>query len=231
MVMARCDRARPDPVDAVERRCREVLAEVPSHVDVLAAVKGRGPEEVRAAVRAGIVHLGGNYVQEVDKLRACVSEAAQWHMIGKLQKNKARKALQLFDWVQTVDSVGLAERLDRLVEDGRSVAVLVQVNIGRESQKAGVLPEEAADLVRHLAALPGIAVRGLMTLPPMPEDPEDARPHFRRMRRLLEELQAEDIAGVRLEVLSMGMSDDWAVAVDEGATMIRLGTVLFGPRG
>ncbi len=225
--MAECDRARPDPV---VRRCREVLAQVPEHVQVLAAVKGREPDEVRAAVRAGIVHLGGNYVQEVERLRASVGEAVQWHMIGKLQKNKARKALQLFSWVQTVDSVALAERLHRAVEGTPPVTVLVQVNIGRESQKAGVLPEDTADLVRRMAALPGITVRGLMTLPPLPQKPEDSRPHFRRMRQLLGELQAEGIPGVKLDVLSMGMSDDWPVAVDEGATMIRLGTVLFGPR-
>ncbi len=225
--MAACDRARPDPI---ERRCRDVLARVPEHVEVLAAVKGREPSEVHAAVRAGIVHLGGNYVQEVEAIRSSVSEVVQWHMIGKLQKNKARKALQMFDWVQTVDSAGLAERLDRVVGGGSSVPVLVQVNIGREPQKAGVLPEDLAALVRHLATLPGIVVRGLMTLPPMPQNPEDSRPHFRRMRQLFGELQAEDIPGVQLDVLSMGMSDDWPVAVDEGATMIRLGTVLFGPR-
>ncbi len=217
-------------VNPVQERCRKVLREVPEGVTVLAAVKGRSPEEVRACLEAGIHHLGGNYVQNVEKLRPAVPQPAVWHMIGPLQKNKARKALELFRWIQTVDSVELGERLSRLADPEEPVSVLVQVNIGREPQKAGALPEDVPGLVERLAELPGLAVRGLMTLPPLPEHPEDSRPHFRRMRRLLEELQRDNAPAGQLDVLSVGMSADWQVAVEEGATMIRLGTTLFGPR-
>jgi len=204
---------------------------VPGHVTVLAATKGRSPEEIRAAIAAGIDHIGENYVQDALSKRPHVPEPATWHMIGRLQRNKAKKALDVFDWVQTLDSLKLAERLERLLAQGeRVLPVLVEVNIGREPQKAGVMPEAVADFIRELSRLPHLEVRGLMAIPPVPEDPEDSRPYFREMRKLFEELGREGIPGARMEVLSMGMSADWEVAVEEGATMIRLGTLLFGPR-
>ncbi len=215
---------------SVEERCRKILGQVPEHVTVLAAVKGRGADEVRAALGAGIEHLGGNYVQSVEKLIPSVPEPAVWHMIGRLQKNKVAKALRLFQWIQTVDSLDLGEKVSRTASSDRPVRVLLQVNIGREPQKAGALPEDVPALLRGLAGFPGISVQGLMTLPPLPQQPEDSRAHFRRMRQLRDELRAESLPGVNLDVLSMGMSADWQVAVDEGATMIRLGTTLFGPR-
>lgn len=219
-------------VEEVARRCEEVLRRVPDHVTVLAAAKGRSPEEVRAAVRAGIAHVGENYVQEAAAKRALVPEPATWHMIGHLQRNKAGKALRVFDWLQTLDSLRLAERLEGLLaREGRVLPVLVQVNIGREPQKAGVMPEELPDFLRELARFPHLRVRGLMAIPPAPRVPEDSRPFFRAMRRLFEELSREGIPHVGMEVLSMGMSADWEIAVEEGATMIRLGTALFGPRG
>ncbi len=214
----------------IEERCRQVLEEVPRSVTVVAAVKERSAEEVRAALRAGIEHLGGNYVQHLEQLRPSVPEPAQWHMIGPLQKNKVRKALRVVNWIQTVDSLELGEHLSRRVDPEAPVRVLVQVNIGREPQKAGALPDDVPELVQGLANLPGLRVRGLMALPPQPDTPEDSRPYFRRMRRLLDELREEHERTPRLDVLSMGMTADWRVAVDEGATMIRLGTTLFGPR-
>jgi len=217
--------------EEIRRRCEEILRRVPEHVTVLAAAKGRSPEEIRAAIAAGIAHVGENYVQEALSKRPHVPEPATWHMIGRLQRNKAKRALEVFDWVQTLDSLKLAERLERLLSrEGKRLPVLVEVNIGREPQKAGVMPEEAADFIRELSRFPHLEVRGLMAIPPAPGDPEDSRPYFREMRRLFEELGREGIPGVEMEVLSMGMSADWEVAVEEGATMIRLGTLLFGPR-
>ncbi len=217
--------------DEIKRRCEGILKRVPDHVTVLAATKERSPEEIRAAIAAGISHIGENYVQEALAKRPRVPEPATWHMIGHLQRNKAKKALEAFDWIQTLDSVRLAERLERLLsQSDRKLPVLVEVNIGREPQKAGVLPEELGDFLREVSRFPHLGVRGLMAIPPEPEEPEDSRPYFREMRRLFEELSREGIPGVRMEVLSMGMSADWEVAVEEGATMIRLGTALFGPR-
>jgi hypothetical protein len=217
--------------EGVRRRCEEVLRQVPAHVTVLAATKGRRPTEIRAAIAAGISHVGENYVQEALAKRPLVPEPVTWHMIGHLQRNKAKKALEVFDWLQTLDSLRLAGRLERLLAQAeKTLPVLIEVNIGREPQKAGVLPEELPDFLQELSRFPHLQVRGLMAIPPLPEKPEDSRPHFREMRRLFEDLSREEIPGVRMEVLSMGMSVDWEVAVEEGATMIRLGTALFGPR-
>lgn len=214
----------------IERRVEEVLARVPPEVTVLAATKGRTPEEIRAAVRAGIEHVGENYVQEAEAKRPHVPEPATWHLIGRLQRNKARRALRTFDWLQTLDSLSLAERLERILAgEGRVLPVLIQVNIGREPQKAGVLPEEVMEFAARLVGFPHLALRGLMAIPPAPARPEDSRPYFRNMRKLFEALKGE-LPGAKVDVLSMGMSADWQVAIEEGATMVRLGTVLFGPR-
>ena len=217
--------------EEIARRCEEILRRLPAHVTLLAAVKGRSPEEIRAAIRAGIRHVGENYVQEAERKRPLVPEPASWHMIGRLQRNKARRALQVFDWLETLDSLPLAQRLERLLsQQDKKLPVLIQVNIGREPQKAGVAPEDVPEFVREVASLSHLEVRGLMAIPPIPQRPEDSRPYFREMKRLFDGLAAEKIPGVAMEVLSMGMSADWEVAVEEGATLIRLGTALFGPR-
>lgn len=213
---------------AIVERCRRVLDRVPPHVTVVAATKDRTVEEIRAALAAGIRHIGENYVQEAERKKPAIQVPATWHMIGRLQTNKANKAARLFDWVQTVDSLELVQKLSKAaVRAGKTLPVLIQVNIGREPQKAGVLPEDVFALAQAIRELPGLALRGLMAIPPAPERPEDSRPYFRAMRKLFEDLRG---AGFPLDTLSMGMSADWEVAVEEGATMIRLGTALFGPR-
>ena len=215
-------------IAGIRQRCEEILRRVPPGVTVLAATKDRSPQEIRAALAAGIKHIGENYVQEAERKKAEIPEPAAWHMIGHLQKNKARKAALLFDWIQTVDSLELAQKLDRVAKEaGKILPVLIEVNIGREPQKAGALPEDVFPLAQAIRGLPNLRLRGLMAIPPAPKSPEDSRPYFRAMRKLFEELKKE---GFDLDVLSMGMSADWEVAVEEGATMIRLGTALFGPR-
>lgn len=210
------------------KRCEEVLRRVPAHVTVVAATKDRSGEEIRAALAAGIRHIGENYVQEAERKMREIPEPAVWHMIGRLQKNKAGKAAALFHWIQTVDSWELAQRLSQAaVRAGRTIPVLIQVNIGREPQKAGIPPEMVFSLAQAIRDLPNLELRGLMAIPPTPKKPEDSRPYFRAMHKLFMDLRAEQF---HLDVLSMGMSADWEVAVEEGATMIRLGTALFGPR-
>ncbi|MCR4392607.1 MAG: YggS family pyridoxal phosphate-dependent enzyme [Candidatus Acetothermia bacterium] len=212
----------------VFERWDRIRRALPPGVTVVAAAKGRTPDEVRAALAAGIGHVGENYVQEAERKKAQVPEPATWHMIGRLQTNKASRAAGVFDWVQTVDSRDLAWRLSAAAgRGGKTLPVLLQVNIGRERQKGGVLPEDVLPLAEAVRELPGLELRGLMALPPEPRTPEDSRPYFRAMRRLLADLCAE---GFALDTLSMGMSADWEVALEEGATMIRLGTALFGPR-
>lgn len=213
-------------------RVRQVLAEIPPDVTVVAAAKMRTPDEIRAALSAGIHAIGENYVQEGAAAQAALGRpAAQWHLIGHLQRNKAKDAVRLFDLIQTVDSLRLGEALDAAARAvGRTVPVLVEVNSGREPQKSGAFPEDVADLVRALEELPSLCVAGLMTMGPLAADPEVLRPAFRETRRLFEALRATPLERGRMEILSMGMSDSYRVAIEEGATMVRIGTALFGPR-
>ena len=203
----------------------------PLSITLIAVGKKFPAEIVRMAVEAGAVDLGENRVQEAVAKRPDVP-GATWHLIGPLQRNKARSALEVFDIVHTLDRPELADRLQLLLGErwpGRRLDVLVEVNIGLEPQKAGALPGEAADLLRHALGCDRLAVRGLMAIPPWEEDPEASRPHFRALRELRDELQRD--VGVALPELSMGMSHDFEVAIAEGATMVRVGTAIFGPRG
>jgi pyridoxal phosphate enzyme (YggS family) len=213
-------------------RVRRVLAGIPSHVSVLAAAKTRSVDEIRAAIEGGIRLVGQNYVQEAQHaIETLGRDAAEWHMIGHLQRNKARAAVRLFDTIETVDSVRLAEAIDReATKIGRVLPILIEVNSAREPQKAGVLPEEAVDLIREIAGLPSIRIEGLMTMGPLVADPEEIRPYFAESKRLLDGIAALRIPNVGMRVLSMGMSDSYRIAIEEGATLVRLGTVLFGPR-
>jgi len=203
----------------------------PQSITLIAVGKKFPAEIVRIAVEAGAVDLGENRVQEAVAKKPEVP-GAKWHLIGPLQRNKARAALEVFDIVHTLDRPELADRLQFLLGErwpGRRLDVLVEVNIGSEPQKAGALPGVAADLLRHALGCDRLAVRGLMAIPPWEEDPEASRPHFRALRELRDELQRD--VGVALPELSMGMSHDFEVAIAEGATMVRVGTAIFGPRG
>ena len=179
-------------------------------------------ERVRAAIAAGVSALGENRVQEAREKIDALGRPVPWHLIGPLQTNKARDAARLFDWIHSVDRLELATELSRRARAlGRTLDVLLEVNIGEEPQKAGARPQEIKSLLDAVAGLDGIRVRGLMAIPPMAE-PEQSRPRFRRLRELRD--------AVGLEHLSMGMSADFEVAVEEGATMVRVGTAIFGPR-
>ncbi|MBW2275256.1 MAG: YggS family pyridoxal phosphate-dependent enzyme [Deltaproteobacteria bacterium] len=208
----------------------------PEELTLVGVSKRQPTERVVAALRAGLTHLGENYVQEAQEKRARIEallgEAAppRWHMIGGLQRNKARSALEVFDCVETVDRPALARELDkRAAAAGRRLDVLLQVNLSREEQKGGVLEEALPALLESCAALEHLCVTGLMTIPAATDDPEQSRPVFRRLRALQGELR--DIpGGESLRDLSMGMSSDFEVAIQEGATLVRVGTAIFGPR-
>ncbi len=210
---------------------RGFLAQVPASVTVVAATKGRTADEVSEAVDAGIRVVGENYVQEASAKRKAVRVGVSWHCIGHLQRNKVRQALEVFDMIQTIDSLRLAEAVSK--EAGRrqrTVPVLIEVNSGRESSKAGVAPEDAEEFLRAVCRLPHLRVEGLMTMGPLVERPEDIRPYFALTRRLFDSLAGLGLPNTQMRILSMGMSDSWEIAVEEGATMIRIGTALFGPR-
>ncbi len=221
------------------------LAAVRDRLDRAAAAAGRAPGEIRliavsktfgvahveAAAAAGLRDLGENRVQEaLEKQAATPALPVRWHLIGHLQSNKARKAVG-FDWIHSVDSAALLGRLDRAAADaGRSPQLLIQVDLAREAAKHGAPEDEARRIVETSAGCRAVRLRGLMVLPPWSDDPEAARPWFRRLRALRDALQARAPASVRLDELSMGMSHDFEIAIEEGATMVRVGTALFGRR-
>ena len=210
---------------------KAILSELPPGVELVAAAKTRTASEILEAVEAGVRIIGENYVQEAAEAFAAVGRRARWHFIGHLQKNKAKKAVEIFDMIETLDSIELGREIDkRAAAAGKTMEVLVEVNSGREPQKAGVMPEEVEPLVRALATLPSLRVLGLMTMGPFEGDPEDSRPYFQETRKAFEALKAAAIPGLEMRHLSMGMTNSWRVAVEEGATMVRIGTALFGPR-
>ena len=205
---------------------------MPRGVELAAAAKSRTPDEVLQAVEAGVKVIGENYVQEAEKARAAIGNKAEWHMIGHLQRNKVKKAVALFDMIETVDSIELAREIDkRCAEMGRVMSVLVEVNSGREEQKAGVLPENAEQLVREISLLPNIRVMGLMTMGPRFGNPEDSRPYFVITRQLFQRIEALRLPNVEMKYLSMGMTNSYKVALEEGANLVRIGTKIFGERG
>lgn len=221
-------------VAAVRRRIAMAAAGCgrdPAAVTLVAVTKTFPAELARLAVAAGVVDLGENRVQEAAAKAVAVS-GARWHLIGPLQRNKVRTALATFAVIHTVDRPELAERLAAVVAElrpgGPPLPVLLEVNLGREPQKAGVLPEHAGALLAVAAALPQLAVEGLMAIPPWADDPEASRAPFRALAVLRRRL--EDQLGAALPQLSMGMSHDFHVAVEEGATLVRVGTALFGAR-
>jgi hypothetical protein len=215
----------------IRENVRRILGEIPPSVEVVAAAKGRTPGEILEAIEAGIRIVGENYVQESKIAIEAIGARAKWHMIGRLQRNKVHRAAHFFDLVETVDSLPLACALDAACgRIGKVMPVLVEINSGREAGKVGVLPEEAEGLLYAIANLPHLRVVGLMTMGPQVADPEGARPCFRKTRRLLEDLRSLPLANVDLAVLSMGMSDTYRAAIEEGATMVRIGTKIFGVR-
>jgi PLP dependent protein len=195
---------------------------------LVAVTKTVDAARVRDAAALGLRTFGENRVQEAREKIPAVS-GVSWHLIGSLQRNKAKEAVRLFDVLESVDSEALAEELSRrAVEQERVVDVLVQVNVAREPQKHGASPEEAAAVVRRTAALPGVRLRGLMTIAPAVSDPDEVRPVFRALRELRDNLQG--VLGAALPELSMGMSEDFEVAIEEGATMVRIGRAIFADR-
>jgi len=204
----------------------------PTDILLIGAAKTRSAAEVQAAVDAGLRDIGENYVQEAQAKFQVVGRAARWHFIGHLQRNKAKDAVELFDWIHSVDSLRLAQALSqRAQQRGQVVSVLLEIQVGDEPTKFGLRPEEALAQVESIAALPGLRIEGLMTMPPFREDPDQVRPFFRQVRRLAEQIEAFKLKNVAMQYLSMGMSHDFEVAIEEGANMVRVGTALFGPRG
>ncbi|MBF0189745.1 MAG: YggS family pyridoxal phosphate-dependent enzyme [Magnetococcales bacterium] len=204
----------------------------PAAVRLVVVSKTRSPEEIRAVAACGQTLFAENRVQEArDKLPRIADPTLAWHLIGPLQRNKVKAALEIFHMIHTVDSLELAEEISKRAETGplHPFPVLMQINVGREPQKSGVTPEEALPLAHAMAALPGIALRGVMTIPPFSLQAEESRPWFQALSRLKNQIAQEQIDGVSMDELSMGMSHDYEIAVEEGATLVRIGSAVFAP--
>ncbi|MGB2599524.1 MAG: YggS family pyridoxal phosphate-dependent enzyme [Candidatus Omnitrophota bacterium] len=218
-------------VSQIKQNAEKILRELPGNVELVAAAKARTPEEVLGAVEGGVGIIGENYVQEAAEAFAVVGRKVRWHFIGHLQKNKVKKAVEIFDVIETIDSVDLAEEVDkRCGAIGKTMPVLVEINSGREPQKFGVLPEEASGLIEKIAKLPNVKVKGLMTMGPFTGDPEDARSYFVETRKVFNDLKENGVPGAEMKYLSMGMTNSYLVAIEEGANMVRIGTKIFGER-
>jgi len=200
-------------------------------IKILGAAKLQSVERIRAAIAAGVTLIGENYVQEAQQAKRQIDRTIEWHMIGHLQRNKAKAALELFDVIESLDSAALARALDKEgAKRDKVVRTFVEVNLGGEESKSGIPKDQLKDLLEQVAGLSHVTVEGLMTVPPYREDAEEARRFFRELRALRDELASLALTNVDLKELSMGMTHDYPVAVEEGATIVRIGTALFGPR-
>ena len=216
-------------VESVRLSAMRIFETIPTYVTVVAAAKGRTLPEVESVIQAGISHIGHNYVQEAQRMIPALEGKVTCHMIGHLQRNKTKKAVQLFDVIETVDSLNLAQTIDRrCAAIGKVMPILVEINSGEEPQKSGVLPERVDELVAELADLKHISVQGLMTMGPRFGDPENARPFFQATRNAFTRLSNCNLPNIDMRYLSMGMSNSYLVAIEEGANIVRIGTKIFG---
>lgn len=227
-----------DNIAAIRQRIEKAARRVgrnPEEIALMAVSKTHPPEIIREAYLAGIRVFGENRVQEFAGKSASLLELAgsEWHMIGHLQSNKAGKAAELFAAVDSVDSVKLAERLNAAAEkQNKKLAALIEVNVGGEEAKSGIAPgsQDLEDLLLAAPRFAALQFRGLMTVPPFTEDPEQARPYFKKLRDLRDAIGRRRLPAIGMDVLSMGMSHDFAVAIEEGSTCVRVGTAIFGQR-
>ncbi|EDY36646.1 conserved hypothetical protein TIGR00044 [Aciduliprofundum boonei T469] len=208
----------------------KIIQELPPGVRLLAATKSRTVEEILEAINAGVDLIGENYVQEALQKYEKIGNKVEWHFIGHLQKNKVKKALQIFDVIETVDNVELAKEIDKRAKNMEKIAfVMIEINSAREPQKAGVMPEYALDLADEIYSLEHLQLIGVMTMGPVVDEPEEIRSYFRKTKEIFDELRY--IYGDKqIKYLSMGMTNTWRVAIEEGANIVRIGTGIFGPR-
>ena len=215
----------------IKQNVKRILSELPEGVELVAAAKTREPREILEAIAAGIKIVGENYVQEAETARREIGGSVAWHFIGHLQKNKVKKAVALFDVIETVDSPEIAGEIDkRCAQAGKTMPVLIEVNSGREPQKHGVYPERTEALIREIAAFRNIHVSGLMTMGPLTGNDREIRACFRETKEVFERIKKLDLTGVEMKYLSMGMTDSYRIALQEGANIVRIGSRIFGMR-
>ena len=215
----------------IKENVQKILKELPQGVELIAAAKTRTSEEISEAIEAGVKIIGENYLQESLDVFKIIGKRAKYHFIGHLQKNKIRKAVGMFDLIETVDSRETAEEIDkRCRQINKIMPVLIEINSGREKQKFGVFPEIAEELIKNVSSFKNIKVMGLMTMGPRFGDPEDSRPYFIETRKIFEKIKSLNLPNTEMKYLSMGMTNSYKVAIQEGANMVRIGTKIFGER-
>ena len=215
----------------ITENVQRLLRELPEGVELLAAAKERTAEEISEAIRAGIKIIGENYLQDAQEVFSDVEEKAHWHFIGHLQTKKVKKVVEMFDMIESVDSVRLAQEIERCcAARDKLMPVLIEVNSGKEEQKYGVNPEDVLKLIEEISAYPHIRIMGLMTMGPRFGNPEEARPYFTKTRELFEQIKGLHSPNVEMKYLSMGMTNSYEVALEEGANLVRIGTKIFGDR-
>ena len=203
----------------------------PDSIKLLAVTKTVSPLAVGQAINAGITACGENYVQEAKEKIAVIEKRVQWHMIGYLQTNKAKYAVNLFDYIHSVDRMELAGEINKRAGlIGRKINILIEINVSGEKTKSGIETSHAAGLIKDVSSLENIAVKGLMAMAPYSDNPENSRPYFSELRNLQKNIINEGIIGIQMEELSMGMTDDFEIAIEEGATIVRIGRAIFGER-
>ncbi len=212
----------------IKENIEKIRKLIPENITIIAATKTRSVEEIKQAIECGITDIGENYVQEAEKKFNEIGNIVRWHFIGHLQKNKVKKALKIFDIIETVDSFEIAKEISKYAD--KKFPVLIEINSAKEKQKSGIYPEELEKILGEISNLPNITVSGLMTMGPFVENPEEIRPYFRLTKQLFDFCSKLNFPNVHMKILSMGMSDSWRIAIEEGATCIRIGTAIFGPR-
>jgi len=216
----------------IKQNIQKILAELPNGVELVVAAKARTPEEILEAVQAGVEIIGENYIQEAKRVYEVVGKRTKWHFIGTLQKhNVRRRMVEIFDMVETVDSSEIAGEIDkRCAQIGKVMPILIEINSGREKQKSGVLPEDAEQLIREVSSFRNIKVMGLMTMGPRFGNPEASRPYFVETKKIFGRIKELDLPNVEMKYLSMGMTNSYEIAIEEGANIVRIGTKIFGER-
>ncbi len=215
----------------IRENVRRILSELPQGVELVVAAKTRTVPEILQAIEGGLKIIGENYVQETLPVFKSIGRKVRWHFLGHMQVNKVKKAVEIFDMIETVDSFKIAKEIDKKCSYiGKVMDVLIEINSGKEPQKFGAIPEAAEELIKEISSFKNIKIMGLMTMGPRVGNPEAARPYFVETKKIFEKVKALDLRNVKMKYLSMGMSNSYSVAIEEGANMVRIGTEIFGKR-
>ncbi len=218
-------------ISHIRENSERIIKSLPEKVRLVAAAKTRTPGEIMEAISGGVKIIGENYVQEAREAYRVIGRQVEWHFIGHLQKNKVKKAVEIFDMIETVDSADIAEEISKRCEAlDKVMPILIEINSGREKNKFGVLPEDAEKFIGDIKSLSNIKITGLMTMGPVSADQEEARPYFTETRKVFERIERSGFYGVEMKYLSMGMTNSYKVAIEEGANIVRIGTSIFGNR-